>query len=415
MNKPRFVIIGASLAGAKAAETLRQEGFDGEITLIGEEPVRPYERPPLSKGYLQGSVEQEKVFVHEPGFYAANDIDLRLSTRAEALELASRQVILDRGERVGFDACLIATGAAPRRLTVPGADLEGVHYLRDLADSDRLRGALASASKVVVIGAGWIGCEVAASARQLNVDVAMVEAAPVPLARVLGNELGRFYASVHADHGVRLHLGVGVDSLAGRHRVEEVRLINGQAIACDLVIAGVGVVPRVEIAQAAGLDVDNGIVVDRNLQTSVDGIFAAGDVASAHHPIYERRIRLEHWSSALNQGPAAARNMLKKITPYEKIPYFFSDQYDVGMEYSGYATDWDEIVYRGDPAGREFVAFWVKDGRVAAGMNVNIWDVSGQISELVSSKAQIDTSRLADPDTDLASLTEAARSGRVTT
>lgn len=412
MNKPRFVIIGASLAGAKAAETLRQEGFEGDITLIGEEPIRPYERPPLSKGYLQGSTEQEKVFVHEPGFYGANDIDLRLSTRVESLDLAGRQVALARGERIGFDACLIATGAAPRHLTVPGANLEGIHYLRDLADSDRLRGALASASKVVVIGAGWIGCEVAASARQLNVEVAMVEAAPVPLARVLGDELGRFYASVHSDHGVNMHLGVAVDSLAGRHHVEEVRLVDGQSIACDLVVAGVGVTPRVDIAEAAGLDIDNGILVDRNLQTRVDGIFAAGDVANAHHPLYERRIRLEHWSSALNQGPTAARNMLKKITPYEKLPYFFSDQYDVGMEYTGYATDWDEIVFRGDPTSREFVAFWVKDSRVTAGMNVNIWDVSSQISELVASKIPIDVSLLADPDTDLASLIEPMRTDK---
>lgn len=415
MNKPNFVIVGASLAGAKAAETLREEGFDGGIVLIGEEPVRPYERPPLSKGYLQNSTEQEKVFVHEPGFYSANDIDLRLSTRVDAIDVARRQVILDRGERVGFDACLIATGAAPRRLSVPGADLGGVHYLHDLADSDRLRGALAFASKVVVIGAGWIGCEVAASARQQNVEVAMVEAASVPLARVLGDELGRFYANVHADHGVTLHLGTGVESLAGGNRVEEVRLADGRTIACDLVVAGVGVTPRVDIAQAAGLDIDNGIVVDRNLQTSADGIFAAGDVANAHHPFYERRIRLEHWSSALNQGPAAARNMLKKITPYEKIPYFFSDQYDVGMEYTGYATDWDEIVLRGDPASREFVAFWIKDGRVAAGMNVNIWDIGGPISQLVESKAPVDTRLLADPDVDLSSLIEPTRGEKVAT
>lgn len=404
MNRPRFVIVGASLAGAKAAETLRKEGFEGEIVMIGEEPVRPYERPPLSKGYLQGSTEQEKVFVHEAGYYGDNDIDLRLSRRVESLDARDRKIVIDNGERISFDSCLLATGAEPRRLSVPGAQLDGVLYLRDLADSDRLRGGLANASKVVVIGAGWIGCEVAASARQLNVEVAMVEAAQVPLARVLGQDLGRFYAGVHSDNGVVFHTGARVDSLVGRDSVEGVRLASGQVLAADLVVAGVGVTPRVELAAAAGLEIENGIVTDRNLRTSVEGVFAAGDVANSWHPLYERLIRLEHWSSALNQGPVAARNMLGRWVPYERIPYFFSDQYDVGMEYTGFATDWDEVVFRGDPESRKFIAFWVKDRRVVAGMNVNIWDVADQIASLVTSGVRVDTARLADPDVSLDSL-----------
>jgi len=399
-----FVIIGASLAGAKAAETLREEGFDGRITLIGEEPVRPYERPPLSKEYLQGKAEADVAFVHDPAYYDKHDIDLRLSTTVRGLEPDGREVVLESGERLGYDAVLLATGARPRRLAVPGADLAGVHYLRTMADAERLRAAIIGANRVVVIGAGWIGCEVAASARQLGADVAVVELGRLPLERVLGPELGAFYRDVHADQGVKLHFGTGIEALRGGDRVEQVRLTDGTALAADVVLAGVGVAPRVELAEAAGLDLDNGVVTDEYLAASAAGVFAAGDVASAWHPLFARRIRLEHWSSALNQGPAAARNMLGRRTPYEQIPYFYSDQYDVGMEYSGYAPGWDQVVFRGDPAGREFIAFWLKDGRVVAGMNVNVWDVAESIAALVAAGGQVDLSRLLDPDVELATL-----------
>jgi 3-phenylpropionate/trans-cinnamate dioxygenase ferredoxin reductase component len=399
-----FVIIGASLAGAKAAETLREEGFDGRITLIGEEPVRPYERPPLSKEYLQGKAEADVAFVHDPAYYDKHDIDLRLSTTVRGLEPAGREVVLASGERLGYDAVLLATGARPRLLAVPGADLAGVHYLRTMADAERLRAAIIGANRVVVIGAGWIGCEVAASARQLGADVAVVELGRLPLERVLGPELGAFYRDVHADQGVKLHFGAGIEALRGGGRVEEVRLTDGTALAADVVLAGVGVTPRVELAEAAGLDLDNGVVTDEYLGASAAGVFAAGDVASAWHPLFARRIRLEHWSSALNQGPAAARNMLGRRTPYEQIPYFYSDQYDVGMEYSGYAPGWDQVVFRGDPAGREFIAFWLKDRRVVAGMNVNVWDVADSIAALVAAGGQVDLSRLLDPDVELATL-----------
>ena len=400
------VIVGASLAGAKAAETLRTEGFDGGVVLVGEEPVRPYERPPLSKDLLRGDVGAEKAYVHDAGFYSENGIDLRLSCPVESIDVGARRVVLSGGEQMPYDSLLLATGAAPRRLSLPGADRTGIHYLRTLADAEGLAAATRSAGRVAVIGAGWIGSEVAASARQMGAEVSMVEPAPLPLVRVLGPELGAVYRDIHADHGVDLHLGVGLKELRGSASgaVEEVVLADGTVIAADVVVVGVGVSPRVELAEAAGLELDNGVVTDQFLAASAPGVYAAGDVASAWHPVLERRVRLEHWSSALNQGPVAARNILGRSVPYEKLPYFFSDQYDVGMEYTGLATDWDEVLFRGDPATREFIAFWLKDGRVQAGMNVNVWDVTDAIGELVRSRRPVDRARLADPDAELAAV-----------
>lgn len=402
-----FVIVGASLAGAKAAQTLRDEGFDGRVVLIGEEPVRPYERPPLSKDYLRGEAGLESVFVHEENYYGEQGIELRLSTLVTAVDPRSSEIELESGERLGYDALLLTTGSAARRLTVPGAGLEGVRYLRDLGDSDRIRAGISDGARVVVIGAGWIGCEVAASARQLGAEVAMVETEELPLMRVLGPELGTFYRGVHSDHGVQMYFGVGVSELRGAVDVAEVVLTDGRILPADTVVAGIGVTPRIELAVQAGLTVDNGVVTDEWLASSGPNLFAAGDVANAWHPILQRRIRLEHWSSALNQGPAAARNMLGIKTPYERIPYFYSDQYDVSMEYSGLATEWDEVILRGDPATREFIAFWVKDGRLAAGMNVNVWGVADQIAMLVASKRTVDRKALEDPTVEIASLADA--------
>ncbi|HLN16521.1 MAG TPA: FAD-dependent oxidoreductase [Acidimicrobiales bacterium] len=399
-----FVIIGASLAGAKAAETLRTEGFDGRVVLIGEEPVRPYERPPLSKDYLRGEVGPDAAFVHDEGYYDEHGIELLTSTSAQRLDVEGRQVTLDSGETVSYDAVLLTTGAAARRLSITGSDLDGVHYLRTMEDADRLREALGRGGPLVVIGAGWIGCEVAASARQMGVDVALVEMGDLPLERVLGPELGRFYRDVHAEHGVDMHFGTGIEALRGGSKVDAVDLTDGTSLPADVVVVGVGVAPRTELAEAAGLTVDNGIVTDEHLAASVTGVYAAGDVASAWHPVLGRRIRLEHWSSALNQGPAAAKNMLGEATPYTKIPYFYSDQYDVSMEYAGLATTWDDVVFRGDPASREFIVFWTEDHRVRAGMNVNVWDVNPAIAALVSSGNPVDRDRLADPDVELTSL-----------
>jgi 3-phenylpropionate/trans-cinnamate dioxygenase ferredoxin reductase component len=399
------VIVGASLAGATAAETLRKEGFEGRIVLIGTEDERPYERPPLSKDYLRGESGRDKVYVHDEGFYAEHGIDLRLGHTATSLETASGEVVLDDGDRLAYDRLLLATGAEPRRLAIPGGELDEVLYLRSVQDSDTLRERLDRGSALVVVGAGWIGAEVAASARQRGLDVTVIEPASVPLERVLGAEVGAIYRDIHTDHGVQLLLGTGVEAFEGDQAVERVRTSDGRVIECDLVVVGVGVQPRVQLAEQAGIAVDNGILVDEHLQASAPGVFAAGDVANAHHPFYGERIRVEHWANALNQGPAAARNMLDQPVAYERLPYFFSDQYDVGMEYSGFAHSWDRVVFRGDPEGREFVAFWLTDDRVVAGMNVNVWDVNEAIQQLIRERVEVDDRRLADPDVPLEELT----------
>ena len=329
-----FVIVGASLAGAKAAETLREEGFDGRIVLLGAEAERPYERPPLSKDYLRGEAEAKPYVPPEP-FYAENEIELRTSTTATGIDPSASTVTVGEGERLPYDRLLLTTGAEPRRLPVPGAELEGIHYLRELGNSDAIRDRLTAGARVVVIGAGWIGAEVAASARERDCEVTIVGMASVPLERVLGPEVGAIYRDIHRDHGVRFLGGTGLEAFEGAARVERVRTSSGASIDADLVVVGVGVAPRVELAESAGIEAENGILVNEHLQSSVPGVLAAGDVANAHHPLYGRRIRVEHWANALEQGPAAARSMLDTGVAYDNIPYFFSDQYDVGMEYAG--------------------------------------------------------------------------------
>jgi 3-phenylpropionate/trans-cinnamate dioxygenase ferredoxin reductase component len=399
-----FVIAGASLAGAKAAETLRSEGFDGRVVLIGTELERPYERPPLSKDYLRGESGREQVYVHEEGFYAEHEIELRLGVTVTHLDPSSRLLALDDGDPLRYDRLLLTTGSEPRRLSIPGAELDGVHYLRSVGDSDALRERLDRGGSVVVVGAGWIGAEVAASARQRGLDVTIVEPQSVPLERALGAELGAVYRDIHADHGVRLLLETGVEAFEGGAAVERVRTSDGQELACDFVVVGVGIEPRTQLASAAGLAVDDGVLVDEHLQSIVPGVFAAGDVANAWHPFYRERIRVEHWANALNQGPAAARNMLDRREPYDTIPYFYSDQYDVGMEYAGHASTSDRIVFRGDPASREFIAFWLVADRVVAGMNVNVWDVTDHIQRLIRERVSVDDRRLADTDVPLEAL-----------
>jgi 3-phenylpropionate/trans-cinnamate dioxygenase ferredoxin reductase component len=405
------VIVGASLAGAKAAETLREEGFDGRVVLIGAEEERPYERPPLSKDYLRGEVGREKVYVHDESFYAEHDIELRLGRSGVSLDTSSNELALDGGERLRYDRLLLATGAEPRRLSIPGAELDGVLYLRSVEDSDALRGRLDRGGAVVVVGSGWIGAEVAASARQRGLEVTVVDPLSVPLERVLGVEVGTIYRDIHSEHGVQMLMGTGVEAFQGDAAVERVRTSDGQELDCDFVVVGVGVEPRTELALEAGIAVDDGVVVDEELQTSVPGVFAAGDVANAHHPFYGERIRVEHWANALNQGPAAARNMLGQPSAYERLPYFFSDQYDVGMEYTGLARSWDRVVFRGDPAGREFVAFWLAEDRVVAGMNVNVWDVTDHIKRLISQRVVVDDGRLADPGVPLHELARLENEG----
>ncbi len=407
-----FVIAGASLAGAKAAETLRAEGFDGRLVLLGSEHERPYERPPLSKDYLRGELGREQVYVHDEGFYAAHEIELRLGCTAVGLDTSTGELALDDGERLRYDRLLLTTGAEPRRLSIPGASLDGVLYLRDVDDSDALRARLDRGGSVVVIGAGWIGSEVAASARQRGLEVTVLDPAAVPLERVLGAEVGAIYRDIHADHGVRMLLGTGVAAFEGSTAVERVRASDGHVLECDFVVVGVGAQPRAELAARAGLDVDDGILVDEHLQTSVPGVYAAGDVARAHHPLYAQSIRVEHWANALHQGPVAARNMLGRPESYDRVPYFFSDQYDVGMEYAGFATSWDRVVFRGDPASREFIAFWLVGDRVVAGMNVGVWDVTDAIQRLIRDRVAVDDGRLADAGVALDALAPVAGADR---
>ena len=403
MSRQSHVIVGASLAGASAAAELRKRGFDGRIVLIGDERHRPYERPELSKKYLRGEPDVD-VAVRDRGFYDEQGIELLLGTRAERIDIAAREVELgDR--RIGFDRLLLATGSRPRQLPVPGADLDGVLSLRTIDDADTIRLRALDADTVVVVGGGWIGSEVAASLRQLGVNVTLVTPTHTPLEAVLGREVGAVYGAAHVAHGVRLVTEAKVTAVEGQTTATGVRLDDGTVIPCDLVVMGVGALPRTELARAAGLAVDGGVLVDQYLESSSKGVFAAGDVASATHPLYGRRLRVEHWDNAKRQGRAAAANMLSAGDAYDRIPYFYSDQYDLGMEYTGFAPSWDRVVFRGDPAGKEFVAFWLRDGRVAAGMNVNTWDVAPAIEALIRSGAAVDADVLSDaarPLTELA-------------
>jgi 3-phenylpropionate/trans-cinnamate dioxygenase ferredoxin reductase subunit len=402
-----IVIVGGGLAGARAAETLRKEGYDGAIALVGEEPERPYTRPPLSKGYLRGEEGLDKVYVHAAEYYGEQRIDLLVGEAATTIDAHERTVTIgDR--RLPFDRLLVATGAEPRTLDVPGADLPGVLTFRTREDSDTLRDAASGVERVVVIGGGWIGSEIAASLRMLDVEVSMIAPGSVPLERVLGTEMGAVYRDIHAEKGVDLHLGARVARIVGDDRVVAVETKDGQRIEADLVVVGVGVEPRVGLAKAAGLDVDDGIEVGPTLETSTAGIFAAGDVAAAWHPFYDRRIRIEHWANARFQGAAAAKAMLGDTAPYERIPYFYSDQYDLGMEYRGYAPSWDRVVVRGDLAGRTFLSFWLADGRVVAAMNANVWEVGKPLEHLIRSRAVVDPARLSDPSVPLEELVPAA-------
>jgi NADPH-dependent 2,4-dienoyl-CoA reductase/sulfur reductase-like enzyme len=405
--EPAYVIVGASLAGAKAAETLREEGFTGSIVLIGAENERPYERPPLSKGYLLGKDSRDSIFVHDEGWEAEHDVDLRLGTTVTAIDRAARRVTLADGDTVSYDKLLIATGSSPRRIKVPGADLDGVLYLRNVGDSERLGTAFRAGGRIVIAGSGWIGLETAAAAREFGCEVTIVEPERGALHRSIGPELGDVFADLHRSHGVTFRFGEGVSELRGSGgKVSAVVTSSGAELPADVVVIGIGAVPNAAIAAEAGLDVDNGILVDEALRSSDPDIFAAGDVANAVNPLLGRRIRVEHWGNALAAGPVAARSMMGQEASHDMVPYFFSDQYDLGMEAAGLPEPgcYDQVVYRGDKESLEFIAFWLADGAVVAGMNINVWDVNEDIQALIRSGAAIDPARLTDPDIPLADL-----------
>ncbi|MFC4943935.1 NAD(P)/FAD-dependent oxidoreductase [Pseudonocardia sp. GCM10023141] len=391
-----FAIVGAGLAGAKAAEALREQDFHGRIVLFGDEQHRPYERPPLSKGYLQGSAERESAFVHPEQWYAEHVVELRLDDAVTAIARTAHELRTASGSVLHYDKLLLATGARPRQLRIPGAELANVHHLRTIDDSEDLKAAFRPGARVVIIGGGWIGLETAAAARTAGAEVVVLEQAALPLLGVLGPKVAQVFADLHVEHGVDLRCEVGVAEI----RAGSVVLADGAELPADIVVVGVGVEPNVELAREGGLDVDNGVLVDEHLQTSDADILAAGDVANSYHPLLQRRLRVEHWANALNQPAVAAQTMLGIPASYDRLPYFFTDQYDLGMEYTGYAEPggYDDVVIRGELAKREFVAFWLRDGRVLAGMNVNVWDVTGPIGDLIRGGRRVDPAVLADPD-----------------
>jgi 3-phenylpropionate/trans-cinnamate dioxygenase ferredoxin reductase component len=394
-----FVIAGGGLAGAKAAEALRGQGFDGRIVLAAEEDIRPYERPPLSKQYLQGKAGRETIFVHSPDWYDANAVELLPGTAVTGIDRDRREVTLTGGGHLAYGKLLLATGAVPRRLPLPGADADGVLYLRKVGDSDRIRDTFTTASRVLIIGAGWIGLEVAAAARTAGVDVTVLEAAELPLLHVLGPHVAPVFADLHREHGVDLRLGVRVGEItASGGKATGARLADGTRIGADAVIVGIGAAPQTRLAEAAGLDMRDGVVTDASLRTSDPAIYAAGDIAYAFHPLLGTHIRVEHWANALHQPETAAAAMLGRDAAYDRVPYFYTDQYDLGMEYAGYAGPggYDQVIVRGDIGKREFIAFWLSAGRVVAGMNVNIWDVNDAIGDLIRSGRPADPARLAD-------------------
>jgi NADPH-dependent 2,4-dienoyl-CoA reductase/sulfur reductase-like enzyme len=405
--QPAYVIVGASLAGAKAAEALRDEGFDGAVVLIGAEDELPYERPPLSKGYLLGKDARDSFIVHDEAWYAEHDIDLRRATIVTSIDRSGHRVELDNGEPVPYEKLLIAAGASPRRLDVPGGGLDGVHYLRTVGDSERLSAALRGGGQVVIAGGGWIGLETAAAAREYGCEVTVVEPESGVLQRALGAEVGEIFAGLHRSHGVTFRFGESLSEVTGSDGVVSGAITStGEELPARTVIIAVGIAPNTGLAADAGIEVDNGIVADQGLRTSDPDIFAAGDVANAFNTLIGRRIRVEHWGNALASGPIAARSMLGKDAAYDWVPYFFSDQYDLGMEVAGLPEPgaYDDVVYRGDKDSLEFIAFWLADRVVVAGMNVNVWDVNDDIQSLIRNATPVDVARLTNPDIPLTDL-----------
>ena len=406
-----FVIVGASLAGATAAVTLREHGFDGDITLIGAEPQPPYERPPLSKQYLRGETPFEKALVRPATYYDEHRIETLFGARATRVEPAEQIVHLETGWHVRYDKLLIATGVRNRRPPIPGLELKGVLDLRSVGDADALRHHIAAGKRAVVIGMGFIGCEVAASLRQMGVEVAAVESSPTPLFRVLGEDVGAVVADIHGEHGVDTIFDDLVMRFEGHGRVERVITKSGRRLECDFAVVGVGVEPVVDFLAESGIGVDNGILVDESCRTTVDGIYAAGDVANHWHPVFERRMRVEHWQNAMQQAAAAARSMLGTGQPYDAIHWFWSDQYDANLQYAGFHHEWDRLVVRGSLERRSFIAFYLNRGRIDAVVALNRGKDVRRAMPLIRSRGFVDPERLKDEDVDLRSLAPAPTSG----
>jgi 3-phenylpropionate/trans-cinnamate dioxygenase ferredoxin reductase subunit len=404
---PSVVIVGAGLAGASAAATLRQEGFDGEVLLIGAEPQFPYERPPLSKQYLRGEMPFEKMLVRPAEFYAQNRLETLLGVRVAGVEPSERTIELQSGQRIHYDKLLLATGVRTQRPPIPGLNLPGVLALRSMTDADALRDEIRPGRRAVVIGMGFIGCEVAASLRQQGVEVVAVDPSPTPLFRVLGREVGHVIAGIHHDQGVKTIFDDAVASFEGDGRVRRVVTKRGRRIECDFAVVGIGVEPDVDFIAGSGIRTANGVLVDEHCRSTIDGIYAAGDVANHYHPLFRRRMRVEHWQNAMLQGAAAARSMLGAQEPYEPVHWFWSDQYDFNLQHAGVHQQGEQIVIRGSPESRNFLAFYVDDGRINAAVALNRGKELRRAMPLIKARACVDSAQLEDEAVDLRSLVPA--------
>lgn len=406
-GSPTFVIIGGGLAGAKAAEALRSKDFDGQVVLFGAEDRLPYERPPLSKEFMVGKKTVEEFTVHPKSWYAEHDVDLKLGTEITTLDRTAHMVAFNDGDHEHYDKLLLATGSRARKPPIPGSDADGVYYLRTIDDATELLSQLTEGRRLAIVGAGWIGLEVAASARGLGADVTVVETAALPLQASLGREAGEVFVGLHRDHGVDLRLGTTVDEITtADHKATGLRLGDGATVEADAVLIAVGAKPNIEFAERSGLVIaDGGVAVDESLKSSDDDIFAVGDIAAAEHPLFGVPIRTEHWANALKQPAVAVDGMLGTAATYDELPYFFTDQFDLGMEYVGYAPQYQMAITRGDLGTREFTMFWLDGGhRVLAGMNVNIWEGLDDIKKLIRSRRPVDVGALADPSVSLSTL-----------
>ena len=408
----RFVIVGANLAGGTAAITLREEGFDGQVVLIGAEPHLPYERPPLSKEYLQGKKPFEEALLKPITFYAEHVIQTRLGVRATRVDPHEKVIELEDGDRVPYDKVLIATGVRNRRFRLPGMELEGIYDLRTVADADLIRAESRSGRRAVLVGMGFIGSEVAASLRHHGVEVTVIESFKTPLCRVLGEQVGRVFEAIHREHGVQMFFEETVTAFEGKRHVQSVVTSSGRRLDCDFVVVGVGVEPVTDILAGTDVKIENGIVVDEYCQTNVEGIYAAGDVANHYHPIFGRLVRVEHWQNAIHQGRAAARSMLGKREPYSDVHWFWSDQYDCNVQYAGFHSGWDELVVRGSLEQLSGVAFYIQQQRIASAVAFNRGKDVQRTMPLIKTRAQVDPARLQDENIDLRSLMPGARPTR---
>jgi 3-phenylpropionate/trans-cinnamate dioxygenase ferredoxin reductase subunit len=405
VREVEFVVVGGGVAAAKAAEGLRAAGGEGAAVVLAAEPELPYERPPLSKAFLRGEAGRDYVRTHDEAWYRDHDVEVLLATRASTLDPATRTVTTEVGDQLRYGRGLVlATGAQPVRLGLPGEDLDGVFYLRTVDDAERLRAAISRAESMVVIGGGFIGAEVAASATQMDTRVTLLEVADTLWTRAVGSEMGRFFEAFLRDRGVHVRTRTQAEGLLGGKQVEAAVLPDGSRLHADLVVIGVGVRPDTDLAERAGLAVDNGILVDGQLRAA-DGVWAAGDVANAEHPLFGR-IRIEHWAEALNQGLLAGRNLAGAGERYDRVPYFFSDQFDLSLSYLGHVREWDELVVRGsrEVAEPKFVAWYLRHGRPRAALIVNDWDAEDPVREVIRRGEPVDVDRLADPGVDLGEL-----------